>query len=155
LAGLFVLMAIVGEGLARFRRIAHSAWYGFGSGAMALWSLLLVTLPLRGIENPGTALWVYGLYGAAALLINARWRRPLVTSTGLALIVACSLWTCWWRFKTDAEMASVPRWGTALAIEALVMGGIAWLIRRRLLRRCMSLTGTAYQEPLARSAEAT
>jgi hypothetical protein len=155
LAGLFVLVAIGGEALARCGRTDHSAWYAFGSAGIAFWSLLLVTLPLRGLDNPGTALWIYGLYGTAGLVINARWRRPLVTSTGLALIVAASLWTFWWRFKNDAEMASVPRWGTVLALEALIMGGISWAIRRRLLRRGASLTETAYQEPLARSAEAT
>src|SRR5258708_24074779 len=36
-----------------------------------------------------------------------------------------------------------------------MMGGISWAIRGRLLRRGASLIGTAYQEPLARSAEAT
>jgi hypothetical protein len=155
LAVLFVLVAVGGEALARWGRVADSAWYAFGGAAIAFWSLLLVTLPLRGIENPGTALWVYGLYGAAGLVINARWRRPLATSTGLALIVAASLWTFWWRFKNDTEMASVPRWGTVLALEALIMGGISWAIRGRLLRRGASLTETVYQEPLARSAEAT
>lgn len=169
LAGLFVILAIAGEAIARMSRADHSAWYAFGSAGVAFWSLLLVTLPPRGIHNPGTALLIYALYGAVSLMINARWRRPMVTSTGLALIVGATLWTLWWRFQQverfeqDSAMISVPRWGTVLAIEALVMVGFSWLIRRRLARKPELSPGaenlkhrpSAFQEPLARSAEAT
>src|SRR5262249_19090283 len=130
--------------------------------------LLIVSLPLRGIQNPGTAFLIYAFYGAVTLIMNARWRRPMVTSTGLALIVGSTLWTLWWRFQQverfeqDSAMISVPRWGTVLAIEALVMVGFSWLIRRRQVRNeahgspSVGLhRPSAFQEPLARSAEAT
>jgi hypothetical protein len=169
LAGLFVLLAIGGEILARWGRSEHSACYAYGSALIAIWSLVLVTLPMRGIENPGTAFWIYALYGAGSLMMNARWRRPLVTSSGLALIVGATLWILWWRFQQfdrfehNPAMISVPRWGTVLAIEALVMAGFSALIHYRRARRELSVHGanvadarpSAFQEPLARSAEAT
>jgi hypothetical protein len=169
LAGLFVLLAIAGEVIARIGHAAHSAWYAFGGAAIAFWSLILVTLPQRGIQNPGTAFWVYALYGAVALMMNIRWRRPMVTSTGLALIVGATLWTLWWRFQQverferDATMISVPRWGTVMTIEALVMVGFVGFMRRGQVSWLGSAPGvenfsarhSAFQEPLARSAEAT
>jgi hypothetical protein len=169
LAGLFVLLAIAGEIMARSGRTEHSACYAFGSAGVAIWSLVLVTLPMRGLENPGTAFWIYTLYGAGSLMTNARWRRPMVTSSGLALIVGATLWTLWWRFQQvdrfeqNPAMISVPRWGTVLAIEALIMAGFSALIHFRRASRGASAAGaniinagpSAFQEPLARSAEAT
>jgi len=161
LAGLFVLLAVAGEVIVRTGRKSHGVCYVLGSGLVAFWSLLLVTFPMRGIENPASALWIYALYGSGSLVINARWRRPMVTSTGLALIVGATLWTLWWRFQQDSAAISVPRWGTVLAIEALAMGGFSALIRWRLASRAALAPGdrknkpSAFQEPLARSAEAT
>jgi hypothetical protein len=160
LAGLFILLAIAGEVIIRLGRPAHAVYYVLGSGLVAFWSLLLVTFPMRGIENPASAFWLYALYGAGSLITNARRRRPLVTSTGLALIVGATLWTLWWRFQQDSAAISVARWGTVLAIEALVMGGFSAFIRWRLMRRIggtevFELRSSAFQEPLARSAEAT
>jgi hypothetical protein len=169
LAGLFVLLAVAGEMIVRAGRKSDGVCYVLGSGLVAFWSLLLVTFPTRGIENPGAALWIYALYGAGSLVMNARWRRPMVTSTGLALIVGSTLWTLWWqfqqveRFERDAAMISVARWGTVLAIEALVMVGLSLLIRRRVAIRAAltpradhsPLGSSAFQEPLARSGEAT
>src|SRR6266849_3828105 len=163
LAGLFVLLAVAGEAMVRAGYKSQGICYVLGSGLVAFWSLLLVTFPMRGIENPGSALWIYALYGAGSLVINARWRRPMVTSTGLALIVGATLWTLCWRFQQDSAAISVPRWGTVLAIEALVMGGFSAFIRWRLASRAALVPGdgknnarpSAFQEPLARSAEAT
>src|SRR5262249_30571140 len=115
LAGLFLLLAVAGEVIVRAGWKSHGVCYVLGSGLVAFWSLLLVTFPMRGIENPASALWIYALYGAGSLVMNARWRRPMITSTGLALIVGATLWTLWWRFQQverferDATMISVPR----------------------------------------------
>jgi hypothetical protein len=122
LAGLFVLLAAAAEGLARAHRRADAGAYALGGGIVALASLLLVTLPDRAVLRPSLAAAVYAGYGLALPALNARWRRPLVASAGLALLVAATLWALWWGFPDR-----LPPWGAILAAEALALGVVGVL----------------------------
>src|SRR5262249_13235991 len=123
--GLFILLAGTAEVLARLGRRWHSIAYAFGSGGVALLSLLLVTLPHQGRIQAVTAMVVYGLYGAGSLVMNVRWRRPMVSSMGLALLMAATLWGLGEFYPQRASL-----WGAVLAVEALAMAVLAVVLGR-------------------------
>src|SRR5207245_1868460 len=106
-------------------RAIHAAYYAFGGGVIALWSLLLATL--RGIQQPESAVAIYAIYGVCGLIMNVRWRRPLITSLALALLTGSTLWALRWR-HVDLKLTRLedaPLWGAVLAVESLIMGLIA------------------------------
>ncbi|MEI4878590.1 hypothetical protein, partial [Klebsiella pneumoniae] len=70
LTGLFILLAMTGEAMVRWAGVWHGVWYAGGCAAVAAWSLLLVTFPLRGIDNPVPALAMYAVYGIVGLVMN-------------------------------------------------------------------------------------
>jgi hypothetical protein len=173
LVGLFFLLAIAAELIIRKGRSIHSVYYAFGSGVIATWSLLLVTLPMRGIEHPWPAMAVYAIFGVCGLLVNARWRRPLISGLALALLTGATLWTLRWRHLTLhlAGLEDAPLWGSILAGESWLLGSLAVAlgIQARLpgVRAWASFWQPvdnplnsvprwqdAYREPLARSGEA-
>jgi hypothetical protein len=102
--------------------------------------LLVISVPARA---PVAAAALYGLYGAALLVGNVRWDRPLLTSSGTALVVGMTLWLVWQFAGTQQAV-----WGAALGAEALTAGTLAIGLRRYGIK-----TGS-FAEPLARSAEA-
>src|SRR5262249_39181742 len=147
--GLVLLMSIAGEVLGHARRQPDALYYIFGSGVVAVLSLAGITLPIHGpggITAPAPAMVVYAIYGAGCLVLNLRWRRPLASSLGLALLVVATLWLLWWRFP-----AQTPLWGAVLAGEALAMGILGALLGHPDRQRPLV---PAFGEPLARSAEA-
>jgi hypothetical protein len=163
LVGLALGMALIAEGLSWSRFAGHGVLYAAGAGAVAVLSLFGVTFPSEGawaLREPVPAVIVYAVYGAASLAVNLRQRRPILTSLGLALLAAATLWALW-----AAWPQQVPRWGAVLAGEALVMCLLAVALGHpiRDLRShpgaAESVTPTrslaaAFAEPLARSAEA-
>jgi len=106
-------------------RASHARFYAAGGGILALASLAIVTL--RGTLSPATAALVTGLYAATCLALSFRWRRPLFSYVGLALVLPTTLWSLWWYRQTVT-----PAWGTTLAVEALVMALLARLAGTRL-----------------------
>ncbi len=129
LVGLFVLLGIATEVIARKAGREHAIWYAGGAAVVAIVSLLIVTLRgyADGHADALRATIVYGVYGIGSLAINVRWQRAIATYIGLALAVAASLWALWWWH--DRELG--PGWATVLAIESLAATVAASLIQRR------------------------
>jgi hypothetical protein len=148
LAGLVLVLAAVSEVLFRKQKPVHAQFYGIGAGVLAIASLLLVTLPDRGIEAPGRAMVLYALYGLGTLIVNARWRRPMLTSVGLAVLAAASLWGLWWQ-DLDREVQRVPLWSAVLAAEAFGLVVLSVFTRRV----NSTLWQETYREPAMRTAE--
>ena len=147
LTALVLVLGIVSEVLFRFKKLPHAQFYGVGAGSLSVASLLLITFPDRGLDVPLRAMVLYAIYGVGALAANARWRKPLLTSAGLALLAAASLWGLWWQ-DLDLPAQRVPLWSPVLAVEALgrvVLGAIT--------RRITSpLCNETYREPALRTA---
>jgi hypothetical protein len=118
LTGLVVLLVLVAEVLCRTGRSPHGACYAGAAGVFALASLALVTL--LGFNDAPTNTLVYAGYAAVALAANLRWRRPALAYLGLALVPAATLWALQWD-----RPAFGPEWGLTLAVEALLMSGVA------------------------------
>lgn len=163
LVALALGLALAAEGLYRSRFIGHGVFYAAGAGAAALLSLFGVTFPSEGawaLREPVPAVIVYAVYGAGGLAMNLRQRRPVLSSLGLALLTAATLWALW-----AAWPQQVPRWGAVLAGEALLLGLLAVALGHP-IRAVESQSGAveavnptrllaaAFAEPLARSAEA-
>lgn len=126
LAVLVLLLGVAAEVFVRVGWRDQAVCYMAGAGVAALASLLLVNT--RGLSDPGSATIVTGSYAAASLALNMGWRRPLVSYLGLALVLVTTHWALWW---TNAALT--PAWGTALALEALVMATVATLTRGKAL----------------------
>jgi len=127
LVGLFALLGLAAELLARRGLRPHAEQYVGGSAVVAVVSLLVVTiqgLASRGADAP-IAVAVYGIYGVGSLLLNARFRKPLLTYLGLGFLTGATLWALWWRTE-----AVGPIWATILGAEALAMGVAAVLLHR-------------------------
>ncbi|MDQ7011818.1 MAG: hypothetical protein Q9M29_08360, partial [Mariprofundaceae bacterium] len=140
---LVVLLGLVSEFLCRFRLREHAVYYGLGCAA-AITIGLGYSIPAADMAAPLAALkpmLVFGIFGIGGLVFNARWRRPIVTSLSLALLVAATLW-CMRAVVPD----KIATWTAVLAIEGLLMSLAAVCLRRHTL--------FFYREPLARSAEA-
>jgi hypothetical protein len=116
-------LAAAAEILVRTGQRPHALFYACGSGLVALASLALVNL--RGVTDPGSATVVTSIYAVGSLLMNLRWRRPLVSYIGLALAIVATLWALW-----GSEHVVTPLWGTTLAFEALLMAGLALVAAR-------------------------
>ena len=123
LAGLFVVLAAVSEGLARagFRR--HGLIYVGGCAAVAVAGLSLVTFGGDAVR----AAALYGLYGAVSLGLVARWRRVELSYVGLALLTAAPLWLLAGMPQTDQFG---PLWAFVLAGESLLMAVAAALLHK-------------------------
>jgi len=128
MVGLLVVLAAVGEWLARLGRREHAIQYAGGCAVVGLLSLILAThqglRPLwdgfQGrptIANAVDPMIVYSFYGLGSLAMAARWMRREWTYFGLALLVGATLWGLRWQ---AAEVG--PLWATILAAEALLMG---------------------------------
>jgi hypothetical protein len=128
LAVLALLLAVAGRVLVQAGRVEQGFGYTVGAGVAALVSLLLVNL--RGLSYPGTATILTGLYAVTSLGLSLRWRRPLISYFGLALLVVTTLWALWWRHP-----ALTPAWGTVLGFEALGMAVVAALAFGRIMPR--------------------
>ncbi len=133
LVGLFALVGLVAEVLGRLGYRRDAEQYAGGSVVVALVSLVVVTahvLAGRGADAP-IALGVYATYGLGSLLLNARFREPLLTYFGLGLLVGATVWGLWWQTPPVQ-----PIWAAVLLLEALAMGLAA-----------MRLYGLADHEP--------
>jgi hypothetical protein len=125
LVGLFALLGIVSELLARCGRPHDGRVYALGCAVVALASLLLVTV--HGIRDGGMALdaaATYAIYGLASLALNARYRRPAVSGLGLALLAATAGWWLWWQtgYVGPLWAAVLSAEGLALSVGAAVLG---------------------------------
>jgi hypothetical protein len=163
LVGLVLALALTAEGLYWRRLAAHAGFYAVGAGGVALLSLLGVIFPSQGawaVREPVPAVILCAVYGAVALAMNLRQRRPILSSLGVALLAAATLWALW-----AAWPQQVPRWGAVLAAEALILGVLAVVLGHPLRRmnghpgmaaavRPASSLAAAFAEPLARSGEA-
>ena len=118
LIGLFLLLAAAAELLARWVDRRHAEQYAGGCAVVAIVSLLLVTV--HGIITGGSqaplATAVYGVYAIGSLLLNARFRRPILGYFGSVLLAGTTLWALWWQ-TGGVEL----HWATILAGEALAM----------------------------------
>src|SRR5262249_61075607 len=97
--GLFFLLSLAAELLCRLGQRPHSVYYAVGGAGVALISLFGITFPMRGfggLEDPAMAVALYGVYGVGGLAFNLRWRRPLVSSASLALLIGATLWGLLW-----------------------------------------------------------
>ena len=134
LAGLFVVLAAVSEGLARAGYRRHGLIYMRGCAAVALAGLSLVTV--HGLRQGGDdalrAAVLYGIYGAGSLGLVARWRRVELSYLGLALLAAAPLW--WLLAGIPSPHPFGPLWALVLAGESLVMAVTATVLHR--LFRC-------------------
>lgn len=146
-------LAVTAEVLWPSERRAHAGYYaaGAGAGAVALFSLALVTC--QRADQPGLAMIVYALYGAGGLVLNRRWRREGVSFVALGLLVAATLWGLggW-------APGALQLWGAVVAAEALLLAGIrSWLgseESRSAGEAAPSFTLPAYlARPLAHTAE--
>jgi hypothetical protein len=163
IAPLALGLCLGAELLLRYRRAIDGLIYACCSGIAVVLSLMLVSLPTRTLAQPMPAFLLIGCYGAGVLANNARWRRPWLSSLGLALLIAATLLGLWWPISPAGWEAphGVPAfWGAVLACEALAMVLAAnWLADRATpLPEAASSTlalADAYREPLARSAEST
>jgi hypothetical protein len=133
---LVVLLGTAAEFLVRAGHRPHGAFYAAGSGILALVSLALVNL--HGPEDPARAAMVTGIYAVGSLAMNLRWRRAAVSYLGLALVGVSTLWALW-RIEGDVT----PLWGTALAVEALLLTVVA------VFGRSQALTLTAWRDMAA------
>jgi hypothetical protein len=130
LGGLFLVLAVISEWLARvgFRR--HAVYYVGGCAAAAVAGLILTTY--HGFTSGGNdalrAAILYGVYGGGALLLAARWRRLEFSYLGLVLIAAVLPWGFAWHRATSAFG---PHWGLLLAIEATIMAAAAFALNRK------------------------
>jgi hypothetical protein len=160
LVGLVLLLGAAAELLSRAGLQSHARTYALGAGGIAVVSLFGITWPTGGaggIDAPASAMVVYALQGAGALAVNLRWRRPLASSLGLALLAVATLWGLWWMAPHR-----LPLWGAVLSAEALLLGVAAvWLGHpyppERHFRDRESGTRElipAFAEPLARTSEA-
>lgn len=127
LVGLFALLALAGEWLARRGLRDHAAQYVGGSAAVALASLLLVTAhnQFTGGASAIDAMLVYGIYGSCSLAMAARWKRHWFSYLGLGLLAGTTLWALWWQFEHIK-----PVWSAVFAGEALGMGLVVAVLNR-------------------------
>ncbi|MHC4398682.1 MAG: hypothetical protein ACYTG0_03285, partial [Planctomycetota bacterium] len=162
LVGLVAALGGVGGLLAQRGLRKHGEQYAGGAVVAAFASLSIATA--RGFMSHGTEAWLttalYGVYGAGSLALCGWFRRQLLATIGLVLLVLATLWGLWcW------ERIPQPYWATVLAAEALLMGvtaavlnrfsapgpGTAWNATRAASGRG-SVT-EAYRVPLLRTAE--
>jgi hypothetical protein len=139
LAAVVLACAAAGELLARRDRRDHALAYAAGGGLVALVSLALVTW--HGLDGPGAAAAVYGIYAAATAAVNLRWRRAWLTYVALGLACAGTLWGL-----HAGWPGRLPLWSAVLAAEALAFAVL-------LLDLPASLA-PAFRRPLAHGAEA-
>lgn len=88
LVGLFVGLFIAAELLARRGRMNDALVYVGGCAVVAVISLSLVSVRgyLSGHADAWRAALVFAVYGLGCLAMNARWRRPIATHSGAALM---------------------------------------------------------------------
>ena len=126
LAGLFVLLGLTAEWLARRGRHRHGLVYAGGCAVVAAVGLVLVTWHGLAQTHENDALRaaiLYAIYGTGGLALAARWRRAALTYVGLGLLAAGPMWALWERMHEIG-----PVWATMLAAEALVMGTVAAIL---------------------------
>ena len=87
-----VLLVVAAEGL--FRGGLHNAGLVYALASAATGALSLVLVSLGGVEQPGPAAFLGGLYAVTALLANLRWQRPAVSYFGQLLVLFATLWGC-------------------------------------------------------------
>jgi hypothetical protein len=127
LAGLFVMLAVASEGMARAGQRSHAAAYAAGCAGVAAVSLMGITAPASGfggIEDPRAAAALYALYGTGGLLLNLRWRWPLACGAGVALLVSATLWVLEWLAPTQ-----FATWAAVLGAEVLTLASLGALLR--------------------------
>jgi hypothetical protein len=82
---LAVGLAVAGEWFVRAGRRSEGLFHAAGGGFVALLSMALVVG--AGFDMPERGALVFGTYAAATLACNLRWRRPLLTYAGSALLL--------------------------------------------------------------------
>ncbi len=118
LIALVVGFAAVSEFFVRRGRTIDAMFYIGTVVTLALASLVLVTL--SGTYEPGRAALVCGVYAVVALALNLRWRRAWLAYGGLILGVVATLWGV-----HEGELITAPMRALIVAVESLVLGGLA------------------------------
>ena len=127
LGGLFLVLAVVSEWLARRGYRRHGIYYLGGCAAAALAGLALTSyhgLTHAGIDALRAAI-LYGVYGSVSLPLAARWRRVEFSYLGVALLAAVLPWGFAWY---PATHAFGPHWGLVLTAESLVAAAAAFAL---------------------------
>jgi hypothetical protein len=120
LVALAVALLAVAEFLARALPVRPDRiFYAAGSGAVALLSLVIVTG--HGAEHLGLATGVYGLYGAGTLAANIRWRRPVLSHVGAALLLGAVLWGQHWLELPHPWLTAFLGHATLIVLASLVI----------------------------------
>ena len=102
LGGLFVVLALISEWLARHGYRRHGVYYVRGCVAAAVTGLVLTTY--HGFAHGGAdalrAAILYGVYGSGCLALAARWRRVEFSYLGMVLLAAVLPWGFAWQPAT-------------------------------------------------------
>jgi hypothetical protein len=88
-AALLVIQSFAAEACAWLGRRRDAVYYAAGAGVSTALAAL-EALPL-GWHHPATAATALGVGGTTWLAANRRWRRPLLSYAGLALLLGCTL----------------------------------------------------------------
>ena len=105
------------------RRKQDAQIYAWGTAATAIVSLVgsAAAAWFQGGTSIPLAVFVFTIYGLACLIGNRGIRIPAVTHTGLALLVAATLWGLYWLIPTPT-----PIWAAVLGIEALALALVGY-----------------------------
>ena len=147
--GLFGLLAIVSEFLARSSRKADATIYKIGAIVAGTWSLTLVTLDgfaeanALGIDPSRfaslRAFLAFAIIGAYGLAINLRHRLAAVTYLSLTLLTFGGLWSLDWFYGGSWHWAQV---GLLVSLEAFAFALVGqWIRAHPRLREESSATG--------------
>ncbi|MHB8900763.1 MAG: hypothetical protein ACYC6Y_18590, partial [Thermoguttaceae bacterium] len=121
------LLAAVAAWCARIRRPGDALVYAGGTVAVAAISAVgsAAAAWWEGGASVPLAMVVFGIYGTACFVGNFWLRRPVVSSTGLALLVVGTLWGLYWAVPTPA-----PVWAAVLGFESLGLAIAGWALGR-------------------------
>jgi hypothetical protein len=105
----------------------HALVHALGAVGVAALSLWLICM--EGMDRPGTAALVCGLYGLTALAANVRWQWLTLSYAGQGLLLAATLWGLEWGWPGESLAFGPdlrpPLWGMVLALEALALAALA------------------------------
>src|SRR5207248_2139758 len=88
---LVLFLVALSEWLVRRSRQVDGVFQAAAAGVMAAVSLVLVMLDFPA--TPARAALACGVYGTAGLLLNARWRRPLLSYAAALVLFGCAVAT--------------------------------------------------------------
>lgn len=143
LVGLFLALAAAAEFFSRRRRPSDALAYVGGCGVVAAVSLSLVAARghLSGNADAWRAAAVFAIYGVGCLALNVRWRRPLATYGGAALVGGALIYAIAFTGTVDVPY----RW------LAIALAQATWTIVASVLFDRSRSVAPAFVQPLRQS----